>query len=98
MSHATRYNRFDKKKKKRKRFKLPALISYCAEPSAPHHPPLCLSEKVKVNIEKPSLTHLLPEGWLSLYPPLGALKLSPALALPLLAKIPPRVNSLLEEE
>ena len=43
--------------------------------------------------------HLLPKSWLSLDPPLGALQLSPAAAsLPLLAKLPPRVNCFLEEK
>ena len=43
-------------------------------------------------------THLVPEGLLSLDPSLGALELSPAVALPLLAQMPPRVNCLLKEE
>ena len=43
-------------------------------------------------------THLIPYGWLSLDPPLGALELSQAVALPLLAQMPPRVNCLLKEE
>ena len=43
-------------------------------------------------------THLVPEGLPSRDPPLGALELSPAVALPLLAQMPPRVNCLLEKE
>lgn len=45
-----------------------------------------------------SKPHLFPKSKLSLDPPLGALQLSPAVSLPLLAKLPPRVNSFLEEK
>ena len=45
------------------------------------------------------LTHLVPDGWLSLYPLLCALKFPPAAAaLPLLAQVSPRVGGLLEKE
>ena len=42
--------------------------------------------------------HLLPKSRLSLDPPVGALQLSPAVSLPLLAKLPPRVNCSLKEK
>ena len=45
-----------------------------------------------------SKCHLLPKSWFNLDPPLGALQLSPAVSLPLLAKLPPRVNCFLEEK
>ena len=49
-------------------------------------------------MNKADQTHLVPDGWLSLDPSLGALELSPAVALPLLAQVPPRVNCLLKKE
>ena len=72
--------------------------------ATPDPPALCLPERVNMYTEVcvqhvcTAKTHLVPEGWLSLDPPLGALELSPAVALPLLAQMPPRVNCLLKKE
>ena len=42
--------------------------------------------------------HLVPNGWLRLYAPFGSLKFPPAVSLPLLAQLPPRMEGLLEQE
>ena len=43
-------------------------------------------------------SHLVPDGWLCHNPLLGPLKFPPAVALPLLAQLSPRVGGLLEKE
>ena len=62
---------------------------------------MCTKEKdTKQCLQKlhPQKCHLLPNGRLHLDPPLGSLQLPPALSLPLLAKLPPRVEGFLKEE
>ena len=62
---------------------------------------MCTKEKdIKQFLQKllPKKCHLLPNGRLHLDPPLGSLQLPPAPPLPLLAKLPPRVEGFLKEE
>ena len=62
---------------------------------------MCTKEKdIKQCLLKllPQKCHLLPDGRLHLNPPLGSLQLPPALSLPLLAELPPRVEGFLKEE
>ena len=81
----------------RKPVELQHFASASDDPPLPPFPPgegqQCLQSVTN------SKCHLLPKSRLSLDPPLGALQLSPAAAsLPLLAKLPPRVNRFLEEK
>ena len=80
----------------RKPVELQHFASASDDPPLPPFPPgeeqQCLQSVTN------SKCHLLPKSRLNLDPPLGALQLSPAVSLPLLAKLPPRVNCFLEEK
>ena len=81
----------------RKPVELQHFASASDDPPLPPFPPgegqQCLQSVTN------SKCHLLPKSLFNLDPPLGALQLSPAAAsLPLLAKLPPRVNRFLEEK
>ena len=83
------------------REKKPVLLLQELPHFAPDHPPLPpllpgeRHQRLKSSLYK---SNLLPDGRLSLNPLLGPLQLSPAVSLPLLAKLPPWMNRLLKEE